>query len=311
MRTLRLTFPSCIALLACSALASTACSPGGDEVAASTGGTQSSGTDGGADQGQGGANGDGGATGNGGTTTGNGNGNTISVTVGTGSGQGGSGGGCGSSSLSAELIPVTMLIVFDKSGSMAEDGKWESATAALTSFVQNPEADGLGVGLKFFPKGGCNENDCDLAACAVPDVEPARLTDVVGAGDAQEQLLVTVASSGGTNTAFFIGSANAEAELLAALLSIQGQQIACELTIPDEDDIDPEKVNVSFTPDGAPEETIPQVPDAAGCGPSGGWYYDDPSSPTKITLCDATCEDIQGQSGELALVLGCETIVAN
>lgn len=375
---------SALLLLAAAAFA---CSPGGDANTTAAGGTESTGTESGSGGGNGGGNGGPAGPGSGGET------GAITVSVGTG--QNGSGGACAANSISAELVPVTLLIVFDKSGSMEDGDKWGQATAALTSFVQSPDAAGLGVGIKFFPKGDCDENDCDVGICSLPDVPPARLSAEPAPNDAQEQALVTaiaaenpnggtpmaaallgahnwaqsflalnpadkvaivlvtdgipegcgdigdvansaalgfaqgvptyavglqgsleanmntVAQAGGTETGFFIGAGNAQADLLAALLAIQGQQIACELTIPEADDVDPTKVNVTFTPDGGEEGTIPQVENAAACGPSGGWYYDDPVNPTKITLCDATCDQIQGQSGELGLALGCETIVAN
>lgn len=367
-----------------------ACSPGGDSTSASAS-TESTGTDGGGPGGDGGA-GPGSTGGQGAQGAGD---VTVTVATGsTGSGEGGAGGGCASTSISAELTPVTMLIVFDRSGSMGNQNKWNNASAALTSFVQNPDAAGLGVGLKFFPKGQCDDPACDVNACAIPDVVPAPLLAEGAPVDAQEALLLqaiqnegpngqtpmgaalagahqwaqdriaadpdskvavvlvtdgepsgcgsvdqvvqvaslgaaqsvptyavglqgslentinAIAAAGGTTSGFFIGGANTEAELLAALLAIQGQQIACELAVPDEEDVDPTKVNVTFTPDGGAEETILQVENAAACGPQGGWYYDDPANPAKITLCDATCDEIQGQSGELGLVLGCETIVA-
>jgi hypothetical protein len=39
------------------------------------------------------------------------------------------------------------------------------------------------------------------------------------------------------------------------------------------------------------------------------WFYDDPTAPTKITLCPETCSTIQGNPGaSVKLVLGCRTI---
>ena len=61
----------------------------------------------------------------------------------------GIGGGCGTSK-TAEKVPLDMFVMFDKSGSM--DGvKWDSATQAMKSFIAQPEAAGIGVGIQFFP----------------------------------------------------------------------------------------------------------------------------------------------------------------
>ena len=48
---------------------------------------------------------------------------------------------------------------------------------------------------------------------------------------------------------------------------------------------------------------------ASACGDDQGWYYDDPSAPTKIVLCNATCDLINADpTAEIDIVLGCMTI---
>ena len=50
------------------------------------------------------------------------------------------------------------------------------------------------------------------------------------------------------------------------------------------------------------------------CDPvKGGWYYDDPVMPTKITLCKASCDAANVQvgvdkAGEIDVTFGCNTI---
>ncbi len=65
---------------------------------------------------------------------------------------------------------------------------------------------------------------------------------------------------------------------------VQSSQISCEYDIPlspDMQTLDPAKVNVQYTPGGGSPTSILNVPDANGCGTKGGWYYDNPASPTK------------------------------
>jgi hypothetical protein len=38
-----------------------------------------------------------------------------------------------------------------------------------------------------------------------------------------------------------------------------------------------------------------------------GWHYDDPKNPTKIILCQSTCDSVQQKSGKIDIVLGCDT----
>lgn len=93
---------------------------------------------------------------------------------------------------------------------------------------------------------------------------------------------------------------------------VQGSQISCDYAIPAPDGgmIDPAKVNVQYTASGGMQQPILNVPSAAGCGQSGGWYYDAPQNPTKITLCPTTCTAIQSNpGGKVDVLFGCETIV--
>jgi hypothetical protein len=39
----------------------------------------------------------------------------------------------------------------------------------------------------------------------------------------------------------------------------------------------------------------------------GGWYYDNPTAPTLIKLCDSTCQSLSG--GSIQVEFGCDTIV--
>lgn len=105
--------------------------------------------------------------------------------MGTSSGSGGSGGfitgsgggggisnECASAVIEGDPIPVTMYIMFDKSGSMLFDQKWTGAKTALIAFFQDSDSAGLSVALRFFPDddpvAGCNDVACSASACAAP-----------------------------------------------------------------------------------------------------------------------------------------------
>ena len=309
---------------------------------------------------------------------------------------------CASESIEAELAPLTMFITFDKSGSMDNGNKWDDATSALKAFFGDPTAADLEVALRFFPQGGCSENQCDVSACATPQVGVGALTVDPAPMDTQEQALVSaidstnpggatpisaaleggiqwsaqylqqnpdhkvvvilvtdgepngcqenigaianIAAAGllqnvltytvglegsnegqlnqiaqaGGGTGFFIGSGNAEAELLAALQAIRGEALACEIDIPEPSmgTFNPELVNVEYTPGGGAfnlgsvtPPTIGKVASQAACGSNGGWYYDDPANPQTILLCPSTCDTAKADSeGTLKVVLGCESV---
>lgn len=119
---------------------------------------------------------------------------------------------CGKGTASADIKPVNMLVMFDRSGSMLDciDGsdpedapcptgtRWDSASSALSQFFQSPGAADLGVALRFFPHDlpavGCTgdrDGLCDVAACSQVLVDMGTLTADPAPTDAQEGLLVS------------------------------------------------------------------------------------------------------------------------
>ena len=122
-----------------------------------------------------------------------------------------------------------------------------------------------------------------------------------------------IAVAGNTGTPFLIGNANAEADLAAALKEIQKTTLACVFAMPEAqgpDPIDPDLVNLSYTPTGAGPVTIGRVDNESQCDAAGGWgwFYDDPIKPNVIQLCPKLCEHVQkDDDGKIEIILGCET----
>ncbi len=107
-------------------------------------------------------------------------------------GSGGAAGGgeqCAGLEVEATVVPVSMFITVDKSGSMGDNNKWNNTRAAFTSFFTDPAADGLNVALRFWPDGTCNTS-CDINGCAQPQVAMGSLAD-----PAHEQALVNLFNS--------------------------------------------------------------------------------------------------------------------
>jgi hypothetical protein len=70
--------------------------------------------------------------------------------------------------------------------------------------------------------------------------------------------------------------------------------------------IDPKKVNVSYTSSSG-TKVIPKVTGASDCASKSGWYYDDDTKPTTITLCPNLCKTLT--SGKIKILFGCKTII--
>jgi hypothetical protein len=102
---------------------------------------------------------------------------------------------CATASITANLQPVDIFLLFDRSASMAYKSKWDAATAALTSFFQSPSSAGLHIALRFFPEDGCDNVACSAGPCSQPLVPLGVLLPGSGAADPQEQALVSVSNS--------------------------------------------------------------------------------------------------------------------
>lgn len=132
-------------------------------------------------------------SGQGGNSSGNGGvGGGFNPTTGSGGSTGSGFEECATSSDEATLVPLNMIVMFDRSGSMDSNNKWDDSTAALRAFLQDPGTAGLRVALRFFPTNdGCNGNSCATNVCAVPEVDAAELTSDPAPMDQQEELLVS------------------------------------------------------------------------------------------------------------------------
>lgn len=113
-------------------------------------------------------------------------------------------------------------------------------------------------------------------------------------------------ASSATWTSFFDRVATAVADT---------SKIDCTLGIPatDAGTIDPKRVNVVLE-SGGQRTLLPQVSGASACASNTGWYYDDPSAPTKVTLCPAACDAANGvvgatKGGKVELLFGCASVV--
>lgn len=85
--------------------------------------------------------------------------------------------GCATASARAEVLPLDLYILLDRSGSMTYQHKWVDVTQALKGFLYAPSSAGVGVGLQYLPLPRL----CDPGAYAAPDVEITTLPGAKGA----------------------------------------------------------------------------------------------------------------------------------
>lgn len=164
--------------------------------------------------------------------------------LGGGGGLIGADASCAKESKTAILVPVNMFLVFDKSGSMLDGGKWASAKNALKKFFQDPKVAGLRVAIRFFPDTTCDAPECDIDACTQPQVKVGKLIAAEAPEDKHEAALLMAingaAPVGGTPMYAALGGAEQAASIhlshnpshkAAVVLVTDGEPNGCETDI--------------------------------------------------------------------------------
>lgn len=126
-----------------------ACAASGNSSKIGSGGGSTSG--GSAGQGAGGS-----GTGGGIATGGTGGGISLDGSSSGGSGGLTDGGACTGQTTKSSRLPLDMYVMMDISGSMTEtvssgQTKWAAVKGAMTGFLKDPNSQGLGVGIQYFP----------------------------------------------------------------------------------------------------------------------------------------------------------------
>lgn len=83
-------------------------------------------------------------------------------------------------------------------------------------------------------------------------------------------------------------------------------RLACDLTLQTSGEIDPTKVVVQTTPTGGQPKVLTQVTGADKCASvPDAWHYDNNEKPTKVVLCQSTCDAINGAAQKVEAKVGC------
>ncbi len=147
------------ALVALGSALGSACAAGSHETNASSaaGGGGALGTSSSGLSGSGGAGGTGGG---------------LVMTTGSGGSTTGGGGGCVGDTSQADPIPLDIFVMLDQSGSMTQDAgngmsRWATIQNAFTSFVQQANAKGIGIGIQYFGQPDPSVHGCAQQTCTV------------------------------------------------------------------------------------------------------------------------------------------------
>ncbi len=250
---------------------------------------------------------------------------------------------CSGSSYDAPLIGATSLPVTansalvrrisDENFSGGYGTRIEGALrgiAGYTSSNQSPDREMIGVLITDGDATECNRNNNALAAIIADHLNATGLrTFIIGMDGANESKLEQLAAAGGAephdgfcgglgSPCHYWNVGNASGDVLANALQAISQQavpLPCEvdvtdLTPPPGEELDYGRVNVTLT-QGPEVTTIPQVANAGACADRVAWYYDVPSAPTKVHLCQSACDLVTaaGDGANLSVVAGCTATI--
>ena len=130
---------------------------------------------------------------------------------------------------------------------------------------------------------------------------PSISTYVVGLGTARALNPVALAGSGNVFQVFD-AAVDPAGEVASALTKIESL-VTCDYLLPTDIDVRLSTVEVH---QGGVAERVGRVDDAKGCGRFGGYYFDDPARPRKITLCSQTCDPLRNApAAGVTLIIGC------
>lgn len=137
-------------------------------------------------------------------------------------------------------------------------------------------------------------------------------TFVIGAEGSVIANLNKIAVGGGTTAAYDI--TNDINDFSAKMKEIRSAALGCEFGIPmppDGKELDPGKVNFSYTPKGmGTPKILLRAEDLLDCGGKPGWYYDSNFAPTKVILCPASCTTVEADlTAKVDVLFGCTSQV--
>jgi len=247
--------------------------------------------------------------------------------VGAGGGFGGGGGACQVQRYATPVFPVTELpggamgflngVTMSKAAMGGGTPTLPALRGAIMYARQREAMVGRRLAIALATDGMPNDCQSTVMAVANEAMMGAGLgtyTFVIGVGKRLDNLN-QIAVAGGTKMAYLVENATAD-QLAAAFKEVQSQasKLVCSFMIPPPPAgmmLDPNKVNVRFnTPDPAMSFQIPQVMDRGSCGPQGGWYYDNPSNPRTVNLCEASCMKVNSSGGgSIELLFGCAGVI--
>jgi hypothetical protein len=241
--------------------------------------------------------------------------------------------------IAATSLPVTagsalVQRISDENFSGGYGTRIEGALRGIANYTSNNQTPGremIGVLITDGDATNCSTNNSTLAGIIANHLTNTGIrTFIIGMQGASESKLEQLAAAGGaelhddfcgglTPPCHYWNVGDASGDVLANALQAISEQavpLPCEiditdLTPPEGETLDYGRVNVTLT-EGQTVTTIPQVGSSGACPADQlAWYYDFPSAPTAIRLCQNACDAVSaaGDGAKLNVVAGCRDTV--
>ncbi|WP_437948905.1 VWA domain-containing protein [Sorangium sp. So ce296] len=126
----------------------------------------------------------------------------------------------------------------------------------------------------------------------------------VGFGASNAEIINLIAMRGGGRAFNLTAGMGLSTTLRDALVSIRGQALACDVTVPLAGASDPASVSVVHVNSAGTETILTPRADLASCGQ--GWYFADATN-TSVKLCPQTCTALRDSPGKVRATVPCVT----
>ncbi|WP_438021346.1 hypothetical protein WMF18_20710 [Sorangium sp. So ce315] len=126
----------------------------------------------------------------------------------------------------------------------------------------------------------------------------------VGFGNSNAEIINLIADRGGGQAYNLAEGSTLQGNLLDALVSIRGEALPCDVTVPLAGVSDPASVSVVHVNNAGTETVLTPRAGLGSCGQ--GWYFADATN-TSVKLCPDTCADLRESPGKVRATVPCVT----
>ncbi|WP_437738568.1 vWA domain-containing protein [Sorangium sp. So ce1335] len=127
----------------------------------------------------------------------------------------------------------------------------------------------------------------------------------VGFGSSNAEIINLIADRGGGQAYNLTAGTTLQGSLLDALVSIRGEALPCDVTVPVAGAADPSSVSVVHVNNAGTETVLTPRAGLASCGQ--GWYFAD-ATHSSVKLCPQTCSDLrENPGGKVRATVPCVT----